>query len=74
MADYEDLLRQDTKRRGWTLEVRPNRLSVGGVPYRKKDGVADKCQIIVETQNDGLTMKAPRTFRRSRPCCEAERS
>lgn len=59
MADYEDLLRQDTKRRGWTLEVRPNRLSVGGVPYRKKDGVADKCQIIVETQNDGLTMKAP---------------
>ena len=59
MTDYEDLLRQDAKRRGWTIEVRPNRISVSDVPYRKKDGEAGRCQITVETQADGLSMKAP---------------
>ena len=59
MTDYEDLLRQDAKRRGWTLEVRQNRISVSDVPYRKKDGEAGRCQITVETQADGLSMKAP---------------
>lgn len=59
MAEYEDLLRQEAQRRGWTIEVHPNRISVGKVPYRKKDGEAGTCQIWVETQDDGLSMKAP---------------
>lgn len=59
MAEYEDLLRQEAQRRGWTIEVHPNRISVRKVPYRKKDGEAGKCQIWVETQDDGLSMKAP---------------
>ena len=36
-----------------------DRISVGEVPYRRKDGDADRCQVAVETQDDGLTMKAP---------------
>ena len=59
MTDYEDLLRQEARRRGWTIEVHQNRISVGEVPYRKKDGEAGKCQISVETQDDGLSMRAP---------------
>ena len=59
MTDYEDLLRQEAKTRGWTIEVRQNRISVGEVPYRKKDGQAGRCQISIETQEDGLSMKAP---------------
>ena len=59
MTDYEDLLRQDAQARGWTIEVGQNRISVREVPYRKKDGEAGTCQVLVETQDDGLTMKAP---------------
>ena len=59
MTNYEDLLRQDAKARGWTIEVGQNRISVREVPYRKKDGEAGTCQVLVETQDDGLTMKAP---------------
>lgn len=36
-----------------------NRIAVDGVPYRKKDGEAGRCQISVETQDDGLSMRAP---------------
>ena len=59
MTDYEDLLRQEAQARGWTIEVGQNRISVREVPYRKKDGEAGTCQVLVETQDDGLTMKAP---------------
>ena len=59
MIDYEDLLRQTAKARGWSIEVGQNRISVREVPYRMKDGKAGTCQISVETQDDGLTMKAP---------------
>ncbi len=59
MAEYEDLLRQEAQRRGWTIEVHPSRISVGKVPYRKKDGEAGRCHIWVETQDDGLSMRAP---------------
>ena len=59
MTDYEDLLRQDAQARGWTIEVGQNRISVREVPYRKKDGEAGTCQVLVETKDDGLTMKAP---------------
>ena len=59
MMDYEDLLRQSAAARGWTIEARQNRISVTGVPYRKREGGAGRCQIAVETQDDGLTMKAP---------------
>ena len=59
MTEYEDLLRQDAKTRGWTIEVHQNRIAVGKVPYRKKDGEAGRCQISVETQDDGLSMRAP---------------
>ena len=37
MTDYEDLLRQDARRRGWRIEAHQNRITVGDVPYRKKD-------------------------------------
>ena len=59
MTEYEDLLRQEAERRGWTIEVHQNRISVGEVPYRKKDGEAGRCQLSVETEDDGLSMKAP---------------
>ena len=59
MTEYEDLLRQEANRRGWTIEVHQNLISVGEMPYRKKDGEAGTCQISVETQDDGLGMKAP---------------
>ena len=59
MTDYEDLLRQTAQARGWTVEVGENRISVREVPYRKKDGEAGTCQVLVETQDDGLTMTAP---------------
>ena len=59
MTEYEDLLRQEAERRGWTIEVHQNRISVGEVPYRKKDGEAGRCQVSVETEDDGLSMKAP---------------
>ena len=59
MTDYEDLLRQDAQARGWAIEVGQNRISVKGVPYRKNDGEAGTCQLLVETQDDGLTMRAP---------------
>ena len=59
MTDYEDLLRQAAQARGWTIELGQNRISVRGVPYRKKDGEAGTCQVLVETQDDGQTMKAP---------------
>ena len=59
MTEYEDLLRQEAERRGWAIEVHQNRILVGEIPYRKKDGEAGRCQISVETQDDGVTMKAP---------------
>ena len=59
MTDYEDLLRQTAQARGWTIEVGQNRISVREVPYCKKDGEAGTCQVLVETQEDGLAMKAP---------------
>ena len=59
MTNYKDLLQQDAQRRGLTIEVQQNRISVGKVPYRKKNGKAGKCQIWVEIENDGLSMKAP---------------
>ena len=59
MTDYEDLLRQSAAAPGWTIEARQNRISARGVPYRKKGGEAGRCQIAVETQEDGLTMQAP---------------
>ena len=59
MTEYENLLRQEAERRGWTIEVHQNRISVGEVPYRKKDGEAGRCQVSVETEDDGLSMKAP---------------
>ena len=65
MTDYEDLLRQSAAARGWTIEARQNRISVTGVPYRKRDGGAGLCQVAVETQDDGLIMKAPEHGRAS---------
>lgn len=59
MMDYEDLLRQEARRRAWTVEVNANSISVGNVPYRKKDGEAGRCQISVATLDDGVSMKAP---------------
>ena len=59
MTEYENLLRQEAQRRRWTIEVQQNRISVGQVPYRKKKGKAGKCRISVETENDGLSMRAP---------------
>ena len=59
MTEYENLLRQEARRRGWTIGVDHDRISVSEVPYRRKDGEAGRCQIAVETQDDGLTMKAP---------------
>ena len=59
MTEFEDLLRQDANRRGWTIEVHQNQISVGEVPYRKKEGEAGICQLSVETHDDGLSMKAP---------------
>ena len=59
MTEYEDLLRQDAQRRGWTIEVYPDRISVGRVQYRKNDGEVGRCRVCVETQDDGLSMKAP---------------
>lgn len=58
MTEYEDLVRQEAQRRGWTIEVHPNRVSVGGVPYRKKGGQTGTCQISIETEDD-LSMRAP---------------
>ena len=59
MTEYEDLLRQEAERRGWTIEVHQNRILVREVLYRKKDGETGRCQISIETQDDGITMKAP---------------
>ena len=59
MAEYQDLLRQDAGRRGWTIEVRPGYISIGGVPYRTEDGESGHCQVTVETEDDGLRMKTP---------------
>ena len=59
MTEYEDLLRQEARRRGWAIGVHQGRISVSDVPYRKKDGTAGSCQVAVETQDDVLTMKAP---------------
>ena len=59
MTEHKDLLEQDAQRRGFKIKVQQNRISVGGVPYRKKNGKAGTCQIWVETENDGLSMKAP---------------
>ena len=59
MTEYEDLLRQDAEKRGWTIDVHQNRVSIVGVPYRKKDGDTGRCQVTVETEDDGLTMSAP---------------
>lgn len=59
MTEYEDLLRQEARRRGWTVGVHHDRIAVSEVPYRKKDGEAGRCQIAVEIEDDGLTMRAP---------------
>lgn len=59
MTDYQDLVRQEASRRGWTIEAHPNQISVGGVPYRKEDGESGRCQISVDTEDDGLSMRAP---------------
>ena len=59
MTDYQDVLRQAASERGWLIEVSQNRISVGQVPYRMKDGNTGKCQISVETLDDGLRMKSP---------------
>ena len=67
MTDYEDLLRQSAAAPGWTIEARQNRISARGVPYRKKGGEAGRCQIAVETQEDGLTMQAPEHGGRATP-------
>ena len=59
MTDFEDLLRQVARRREWTIDANKNRISVGRVPYRKKNGETGTCQVTVELDNDGVTMKAP---------------
>lgn len=59
MTEYEDLLRQEARRRGWTVDAQTNRLSLAGVPYRKENGEAGTCEISVDTQDDRLSMKAP---------------
>lgn len=59
MTEYEDLLRQEAMNRGWTIEIRQNGMSLCDVPYRKKDGEAGKCRISIDTQEDGLSIKAP---------------
>ncbi len=59
MTDYEDLVRQEANRRGWTVEAHQNRISIAGVPYRTKDGASGRCQISVDTEDDGLSMRAP---------------
>ena len=38
MTEHEDLLRQEARRRGWTVDAQTNRISLAGVPYRKKNG------------------------------------
>ena len=58
MTEHEELLRQDARRRGWTVEVEDNLISVCRVPYRKKNGTAGTCRISVGTQDDGLTLRA----------------
>ena len=59
MTNYEDILRQSAEARGWQIEVSKNRISLSEVPYRQESGDAGLCRISVDTQDDGLTMKAP---------------
>ena len=59
MTEHEDLVRQTARQRGWKLDAQVNRISVARVPYRKKDGEAGTCEVSVETEDDGLSMKAP---------------
>lgn len=59
VTDYEDLLRQETARRGWMVDANKNGISVGGVPYRKKNGETGRCHISIDTDDDGTGMKAP---------------
>ena len=59
MTNYEDLLRQETAKRGWTIDTYKNGISVGGVPYRKKNGETGRCCISIDTEDDGVGMKAP---------------
>ncbi len=58
MTEYEELLRQDAGRRGWTVEVEDNLISIVGVPYRKRSGAVGTCQISVGIQGDGLALRA----------------
>ena len=59
MTDYEDILRQDATKRGWQIEIGKNRISLSEVPYRQEAGGTGRCQITVDTQDDGLTMITP---------------
>ena len=66
MTEYEDILRQSAAARGWRIEVSKNRISLSEVPYRQESGETGRCQITVDTQNDGLTMKTPEHVRNAR--------
>lgn len=57
--DHEDLMRQEANKRGWTIEARQNQIVVGEVPYRTQDGESGRCRVSVDTEDDGLSMRAP---------------
>lgn len=59
MTDYEELLRQAAEKRGWTIDLHDNRISVGGVPYRMKNGASGACQVSVDTEGDERRMRTP---------------
>ena len=59
MTEHEDLVRQTARERGWTVRAQTTRISLAGVPYRKENGEAGTCEISVDTQHDGLSMRAP---------------
>ena len=66
MTDYEDILHQSAEARGWLIEVGNNRISLSEVPYRQEAGGTGRCQITVDTQDDGLTMITPSHIKNAR--------
>lgn len=59
MGEHEELLKRETGRRGWHIDVAEDHIAVEGVPYRQQDGTFGVCQVMVWVLEDGLTMTAP---------------
>ena len=55
----EKLIRQEAKRRGWSIILTAQRITVANVSYRDKNGNIGKCQVCVERGDDGMTMRSP---------------